>query len=127
PPRLRGPARCWVGLPCGQLSIGWWSGASRVCAVSWRWSAGAHAEGSARLTIKVSSTRELTPSFAKMLKAMIRMLAVASAGWNDDVWVIDSTPRERGRSRPTAKRSDTPGWAGYGYSASHSPSFWGWR
>jgi Transposase DDE domain len=61
------------------------------------------------------------------LKAMIRMLAVASAGWSDDVWVIDSTPVECGRSRPTAKRSDTAGWSGYGYCASHSRYFWGLR
>ena len=61
------------------------------------------------------------------LKAMIRLLAVASAAWNDDVWVIDSTPVECGRSRPTAKRSDTAGWSGYGYCASHSRYFWGLR
>jgi len=61
------------------------------------------------------------------LKAMIRMLAAESAGWSDDVWLIDSTPVECGRSRPTAKRSDTAGWAGYGYCASHSRYFWGLR
>jgi Transposase DDE domain len=61
------------------------------------------------------------------LKTMIRMLAVASAGWSDDVWVIDSTPVECGRSRPTATRSDTAGWSGYGYCASHSRYFWGLR
>jgi glycine/D-amino acid oxidase-like deaminating enzyme len=42
-----------------------------------------------------------------------------------DVWITDSTPVERGRSRPTAKRSDLAGWAGYGYCASHSRFFWG--
>lgn len=61
------------------------------------------------------------------LKAMIRILAMESRGWNDDVWVIDSTPVECGRSRPTAKRSDTAGWSGYGYCASHSRYFWGLR
>ena len=32
--------------------------------------------------------------------------------------MIDSTPVECGRSRPTAKRSNLAGWAGYGYCAS---------
>jgi len=34
---------------------------------------------------------------------------------------------ECGRSRPTVKRSDLAGWAGYGYCASHSRFFWGLR
>ncbi|MBA3399386.1 MAG: transposase [Acidimicrobiia bacterium] len=41
--------------------------------------------------------------------------------------MIDSTPVECGRSRPTAKRSNLAGWAGYGYCASHSRYFWGLR
>jgi hypothetical protein len=61
------------------------------------------------------------------LKAMIRILAMESRGWSDDVWLIDSTPVECGRSRPTAKRSDTAGWSAYGYCASHSRYFWGLR
>ena len=46
---------------------------------------------------------------------------------NDDVWVVDSTPVECGRSRETAKRSDLAGWAEYGYCASHTRFFWGLR
>ncbi len=61
------------------------------------------------------------------LKAMIRILATETRGWSDDVWLIDSTPVECGRSRPTAKRSDTAGWSAYGYCASHSRYFWGLR
>jgi hypothetical protein len=34
---------------------------------------------------------------------------------------------ECARSRPTAKRSDLAGWAGYGYCPSHSRYFWGLR
>jgi hypothetical protein len=45
----------------------------------------------------------------------------------DDLWVVDSTPVECGRSRETAKRSDLAGWAEYGYCASHSRFFWGLR
>ncbi|MBB4935991.1 hypothetical protein FHR32_000296 [Streptosporangium album] len=58
---------------------------------------------------------------------MIRMLAADTSLWSDDVWVIDSTPVECGRSRETARRSDLAGWATYGYCASHSRYFWGLR
>jgi hypothetical protein len=58
---------------------------------------------------------------------VIRILAADSALWTDDVWVVDSTPVECGRSRETAKRSDLAGWAEYGYCASHSRFFWGLR
>lgn len=47
--------------------------------------------------------------------------------WSDDVWAVDSTPVECGRSRETIKRSDLAGWARYGYCASHSRFFWGLR
>jgi hypothetical protein len=62
-----------------------------------------------------------------LLQALIRVLAVDTRGWHDDTWIIDSTPVECGRSRPTARRSDLAGWAGYGYCASHSRYFWGLR
>jgi hypothetical protein len=43
------------------------------------------------------------------------------------VRVVDSTPVECGRSRETVTRSNTAGWARYGYCASHSRYFWGLR
>ncbi|MFF0578506.1 IS982 family transposase [Streptosporangium saharense] len=58
---------------------------------------------------------------------MIRLLAADTSLWNDDVWVVDSTPVECGRSRQTARRSALAGWAQYGYCASHSRYFWGLR
>jgi hypothetical protein len=61
------------------------------------------------------------------LKAIIRLLALDTEHWDDDTWVMDSTPVECGRSRPTALRSDLAGWASYGYCASHSRWFWGLR
>jgi hypothetical protein len=64
---------------------------------------------------------------AGQLNALIRILAVDTDLWDDDTWVVDSTPVECGRSRPTAKRSQLAGWAGYGYCASHSRFFWGLR
>lgn len=58
---------------------------------------------------------------------VIRMLAMDTSLWSDDVWVVDSTPVECGRSRETARRSDAAGWAEYGFCASHSRYFWGLR
>jgi hypothetical protein len=58
---------------------------------------------------------------------MIRILAADTSLWSDDVWVVDSTPVEYGRSRETARRSDLAGWAEYGYCASYSRYFWGLR
>jgi hypothetical protein len=64
---------------------------------------------------------------ASMIRSCIRVLACDSTVWTDDVWVVDSTPVECGRSRETAKRSELAGWAEYGYCASHSRYFWGLR
>ncbi|MFE0256199.1 IS982 family transposase [Streptomyces sp. NPDC059010] len=62
-----------------------------------------------------------------LVKRVIRLLAADTAFWFDNVWIADSTPVESGRSRPTARRSNLVGWAGYGYCASHSRFFWGLR
>jgi dipeptidase E len=40
---------------------------------------------------------------------MIRLLAADTSLWSDDVWVVDSTPVECGRSRETVKRSNLAG------------------
>jgi hypothetical protein len=64
---------------------------------------------------------------AGLIQRITRMLAVDTTLWADDVWVVDSTPVECGRSRETTKRSDLAGWATYGYCASHSRYFWGLR
>ncbi len=61
------------------------------------------------------------------MQALIRLLAVETDAVFDDVWLVDSTPVECGRSRETVKRSDLAGWAGYGYCVSHSRWFWGLR
>lgn len=62
-----------------------------------------------------------------LVKRVIRLLARDTDFWLDTVWITDSTPVPCGMSRPTAKRSDLAGWAGYGYCASHSRFFWGLR
>jgi hypothetical protein len=64
---------------------------------------------------------------AGLIRHCIRVLACDTTVWTDDVWVVDSTPVECGRSRETARRSDLAGWAEYGYCASHSRYFWGLR
>ena len=76
----------------------------------------------------------LQPGYNKRLRAsaalitvVIRVLAADTSLWADDVWVVDSTPVECGRSWETARRSDLAGWAQYGYCASHSRYFWGLR
>jgi hypothetical protein len=40
---------------------------------------------------------------ASMIRQCIRVLAAGTTVWTDDVWVVDSTPVECGRSRETAK------------------------
>jgi hypothetical protein len=62
-----------------------------------------------------------------LITTMIRILATDTVLWSDDVWVVDSTPVECGRSKETTRRSDLAGWAEYGYCASHSRFFWGLR
>jgi hypothetical protein len=64
---------------------------------------------------------------AQMLHHVIAYLAQCCPSFTDDVWLVDSTPVECGRSRETAKRSDLAGWATYGYCRSHSRYFWGLR
>ena len=64
---------------------------------------------------------------AELIRHAIRAVAFDTALWTDDVWVVDSTPVECGRSRQTTRRSALAGWAQYGYCASHSRYFWGLR
>lgn len=62
-----------------------------------------------------------------LLEHVMSHLARACPSWWDDLWLVDSTPIECGRSRQTQQRSDLAGWASYGYSPSHSRYFWGLR
>ena len=64
---------------------------------------------------------------AGLLRHAIRAVATDTSLWTDDIWIVDSTPVECGRSRETTKRSALAGWAQYGYWASHSRYFWGLR
>ncbi|MDE0117990.1 MAG: IS982 family transposase [bacterium] len=62
-----------------------------------------------------------------MIARVVERLARECPDWGDDVWLVDSTPVECGRSRQTQRRSDLAGWAQYGWRASHSRFFWGLR
>lgn len=46
---------------------------------------------------------------ANLIRHDLRALAQNAAFWHDDVWIVDSTHLECGRSRETAKRSDLAG------------------
>ena len=67
--------------------------------------------------------RRLAPTIEWLIGALARDTSL----WTDDVWLVDSTPVECGRSRETARRSELAGFAEYGYCASHSRYFWGLR
>ena len=67
--------------------------------------------------------RRLGPQIARA----ITQLAVISPSFGDNLRLLDSTPVPCGQSRETARRSELPGSAGYGYCASHSRYFWGFR
>lgn len=63
----------------------------------------------------------------ELLQRVIGALARHCPSFHDDLWLVDSTPVECGRSRDTVKRSELAGWASYGYCPSHSRFFWGLR
>jgi hypothetical protein len=61
------------------------------------------------------------------IEALIAEFARHSPGSEDDLLVVDSTPVECGRSVETMRRSSLADAADYGYCASHSRYFWGFR
>ena len=74
------------------------------------------------------------PDYNKRLRAAAPLLATAithlakvSPSWCDDLRLIDATPIPCGTSRETVARSDLAGHAGYGYCASHSRFYWGFK
>jgi Transposase DDE domain len=71
---------------------------------------------------------------ADTIEWLIAMFASQSPGWEDDVLLVDSTPVECARSRETVKRAGDSSLddalanaADYGYCASHSRYFYGFR
>jgi hypothetical protein len=64
---------------------------------------------------------------ADTIEALIAEFASHSPGWEDDLLLVDSTPVECARSVETTRRSQLADAADYGYCASHSRFFWGFR
>jgi len=64
---------------------------------------------------------------AETIEWLMGVFASMSPGAQDDLLLVDSTPVECGRSRETAKRSALGDAADYGFCASHSRYFWGFR
>lgn len=64
---------------------------------------------------------------ADTIEALIAEFAQHTAGGHDDLLVVDSTPVECGRSVETTRRSRLADAADYGWCASHSRYFWGFR
>jgi hypothetical protein len=58
---------------------------------------------------------------------LMSVFASQSPGYKDDLLLIDSTPVECARSRETVRRSALGDAADYGWCASHSRYFWGFR
>lgn len=86
--------------------------ASRCCRVRWK----------ARCQVTGQAGHQYNKPLrkaAELLRRVTRVLATDTTVWSDDVWIVDSTPVECGRSRETVKRSDLAGWAEYGYCADH--------
>lgn len=67
--------------------------------------------------------RALAPQIVRLLNA----IAFCSPSWCDNLRLLDSTPVPVGASRETVRRSEFAGHAAYGYCASHSRYFWGFR
>jgi hypothetical protein len=64
---------------------------------------------------------------ADTLEWLMEVFASQSPGFHDDLLLVDSTPVECARSRETVKRSQLADAADYGWCASHSRYFWGFR
>lgn len=61
------------------------------------------------------------------IEALIAEFARHSPGFVDDLLLVDSTPVECARSVETTRRSQLADAADFGYCASHSRFFWGFR
>lgn len=64
---------------------------------------------------------------AETIEWLIGVFAAESPGFHDELLLIDSTPVECASSVETTRRSALAEAADYGYCASHSRFFWGFR
>lgn len=71
--------------------------------------------------------RKRRDRLADTIEALIEVFASDSPGFHDDLVLVDSTPVECARSIETTRRSQLADAADYGFCASHSRYFWGFR
>jgi Transposase DDE domain len=76
---------------------------------------------------KQSGYNKRVRALASQVCLLINLLARDSPSFCDRLRLLDSTPVPCAQSRETVKRSDLAGHAAYGYCASHSRFFWGFR
>ena len=76
---------------------------------------------------KQSGFHKRRARLAETIEWLIGVFAAQSPGSCDDVLLIDSTPVECARTVETTRRSALADAADYGYCASHSRFFWGFR
>lgn len=79
-----------------------------------------------RLLDQSGYTRRLRRLGSEIVEA-IELIAYISDAWCDPIRLVDSTPVPVAQSRETVKRSAFAGHAQYGYCASHSRFFYGFR
>lgn len=71
--------------------------------------------------------RKRRDRLADTIEALTEVFASDSPGFHDDLLLVDSTPVECARSIETTRRSELADAADYGWCASHSRYFWGFR
>ena len=76
---------------------------------------------------KQSGYNKRVRALASQVCLLINLLARDSPSFCDRLRLLDSTPVPCAQSRETVKRSELAGYAAYGYCASHSRFFWGFR
>jgi hypothetical protein len=109
--RYASPRRCW---------------ASPLTNGSWRWPAIASCTCSRRCRPR-DAFHQRRLRLAGTIEALIAEFARHSPGFYDDLLLVDSTPVACARSIETTRRSQLADAADYGYCASHSRFFWGFR
>ena len=96
-----------------------------VIAGSWRWPA----TGWRTCFRSGPSSPAITSACVdwRQIVRALEMIALDAPSRGDQLRLLDSTPIPCAASRTTVKRSALAGIAGYGYCASHSRYFWGFR
>ena len=80
-----------------------------------------------RFNRKHSGYHERVRRLAPRISAALSLLASDTPPRDGQVRLLDSTPVPCAQSRTTVRRSEFAGVAAYGYCASHSRYFWGFR